>query len=81
MDPCNPYRSNITSDKVALGCKLIPLLSRFLATTALISSSKPLQQHFLLVCQNLKQTYPGFEESKEGNLTTVLARNYIIEIK
>lgn len=34
-----------TCVKLVLGCKLIPLPSRFLATTALISSSKPLQQY------------------------------------
>lgn len=32
-----------TSVKFVIGCILIPLASRFLATTALISSSKPLK--------------------------------------
>jgi len=39
----NPNKGESTSVKFVLGCKLIPLPSRFLATTALISSSKPLK--------------------------------------
>lgn len=40
----NSNKRESTSIKFDLGCKLIPLPSRFLATTALISSSKPLHQ-------------------------------------
>jgi len=42
-----PKPKGNTCVKLVLGCKLIPLPSRFLATAALISSSKPLQQNFI----------------------------------
>lgn len=48
--------------KFVLGCRLIPLPSRFLATTALISSSKPLQQNLFtnnMFGQRAKQRREG----------------------
>jgi hypothetical protein len=55
VDPRDPYSSYITSDKLVLGCKLTPLPSRFLATTALISSSKPLPKNLDTVALETEQ--------------------------